>query len=298
MNERLTKCPLCKSGLFLNHQLVEDHSVSGEKFILCQCKNCSLIFTNPRPDENSIMKYYDSEDYISHQDNSNTLINVIYKTVRKYTLKSKISWINEHTNIPGRILDYGCGTGYFLQAAKKKGWSCFGIEPNQIARQKARDFGLTVFENINQIKKEKKFDAITLFHVLEHIHSLTKTLQNIIKQLKNSGTLFLAVPNVESFDATFYKEEWAGLDVPRHLYHFTQTSMHILAEEMSLKIIDQKPMVFDSYYVSMLSEKYKNKESNKLISLLYAISTGLKSNKWARNNKKNYSSILFILKKK
>jgi 2-polyprenyl-3-methyl-5-hydroxy-6-metoxy-1,4-benzoquinol methylase len=244
------------------------------------------------------MRYYDSEDYISHQDRSTSFINLIYKTIRKYTLKEKIRWIKEFCPEQSlRILDYGCGTGYFLLQAKNEGWTSLGIEPNSKARKKAQDFGLTVFENIDQTPEEK-FDVITLFHVLEHVHSLRKTFRRISKMLKGNGTLFLAVPNSSSFDANLYKDKWAGLDVPRHLYHFNPFTMQKFADEMDLKIIDQKPMIFDSYYVSLLSEKYQNRYANKLGLYAKAIQNGFKSNNWAKKNNKNYSSILFILKKK
>ncbi|SDY43560.1 2-polyprenyl-3-methyl-5-hydroxy-6-metoxy-1,4-benzoquinol methylase [Rhodonellum ikkaensis] len=298
MRERLTKCPLCKSGLFLNHTEVKDFAVSQEKFLLCHCSSCKLIFTNPRPEEKDIGKYYDFEGYISHQDKSNNLTNIIYKWVRKITLKTKISWIQEKCPQPGRLLDYGCGTGYFLKTAKRSGWEVTGIEPNQDARKIGKDFGLNILKTIDNLDEEKKFDAITLFHVLEHIHSLRKTSKKLIKKLKNDGFLYIAVPNYDSFDSLQYKNNWASLDVPRHLYHFTKESIQHFANEMSMEIVDQKPMVFDSYYVSLLSESYVHPKTAKLKNLMKALTMGWKSNRWAKNNDGKYSSILFILKKK
>jgi 2-polyprenyl-3-methyl-5-hydroxy-6-metoxy-1,4-benzoquinol methylase len=299
MIQRLTKCPLCESGLFLNHQSVKDHAVTGESFTICKCHKCSFLFTNPRPDSDSIMRYYDSEDYISHQDKSNTFINLLYKAVRIYTLRTKIRWIKEYSQADfPRILDYGCGTGYLLRQAAKEGWTPLGLEPNLLAREKAKEFGLSVFENIEDIEGEEKFDVITLFHVLEHVHSLRSTFGKIKKLLKTKGTLFLALPNHASYDATHYEDNWAGWDVPRHLYHFTPLTLQKFAEEMDMKIIDQKPMVFDSYYVSLLSEKYQNGNGKIPSSSYNAFYTGFKSNRWAKKNTDNYSSILFILKKK
>ncbi len=298
MNERLTKCPLCKSGLFLNYRSAKDHMISLESFLLCQCSQCTLVFTNPRPSETSITKYYDSRDYISHQDKSTSFTDFLYKLVRKFTLRSKLSWIKKYHGNSVRVLDYGCGTGYFLKAAQNHGWKVMGIEPNKLARNTAKGFGIKVFENLTEIFDEEKFDAITLFHVLEHIHSLRLTLKGLVKKLKKSGTLFLAVPNLQSFDSIYYQEKWAALDVPRHLYHFTKTSMSQLAKEMKLEIVEQKPMVFDSYYVSILSEKYKNPQSSNLNNLIRAVKSGFISNYKGRKNENNHSSILFILKKK
>ncbi|MCH7414583.1 class I SAM-dependent methyltransferase [Belliella sp. R4-6] len=298
MKKRLTKCPLCKSGLFLNHMDVLDYSISKEKFVLCKCSNCTFVFTNPRPDIESIGKYYEFEDYISHQDKSNNLINRVYKVVRNITLRKKINWINNFQSNKGRLLDIGCGTGYFLNAAKKNGWITTGIEPNENARSIAKSFNIDIHADLDELHKDEKYDAITMFHVLEHVHSLRKSTKKIKSKLKNTGTLFIAVPNIDSWDSKYYKQFWAALDVPRHLYHFDQSTVQKLAEEMGLTIVEIKPMVFDSYYVSILSEKNKNPDQSNIKTLWKALINGYKSNRWAKSNNNNYSSILYILKKK
>lgn len=298
MNKRLTKCPLCRSGLFLNHFDATDHSVSKETFRLCKCSNCGLIFTNPRPDAESIGKYYEFDEYISHQDKSNNLTNVLYKQVRKITLKGKIDLLKQYSPENSEVLDYGCGTGYFLQTAQNKGYSTTGIEPNDKAREIASSFGLKISKNLDEIESSRKYDIITLFHVLEHVHGLRKTLKNLLSKLKKNGTLMIAVPNINSWDYQHYKNHWAALDVPRHLYHFNQKSLSFLAEEMKITIIDKKPMPFDSYYVSILSEKHLFPDQSTFKTYLKALKNGMKSNKWAKSNENNYSSILYILKKK
>lgn len=296
--ERLTKCPLCKSGLFLNHTQLKDHSISKEVFLVCQCSNCQLLFTNPRPKESEIQYYYESEDYISHKNQSNNLTNTLYKQVRKITLKKKLELVNAQHSEKRRILDIGAGTGHFLETASKGGWKTYGIEPNQEARIILKEKGIKTYNDLQEIKKGKKFTVITLFHVLEHIHELRKTAKKIYKLLEDSGTLIIAVPNKDSFDAAHYNEYWAAWDVPRHLYHFNKESITYFAEEFDFKIVDTVPMYFDSYYVSILSEKYINTSKSPLKNLLTGVYNGLKSNHWAKKNGNNYSSLLFILKKK
>jgi len=296
--ERLKKCPLCKSGHFLNYKEIYDYSVSKEKFMLSQCVDCKLIFTNPRPSKKHIHHYYQSEDYISHQNKANNLTNFLYKLVRKITLKQKLAWINAFSKERNNLLDIGCGTGYFLNKAKEDGWKVTGVEPNPTARKIARKKDLKVYSTLKKINPEKQFDTITLFHVLEHVHNLRKTGKKIIQYLKEEGTIYIAVPNNNSKDSEIYGDKWAALDVPRHLYHFTGDTMEIFAEEMDLTIIDRKPMKFDSFYVSLLSEKYKNPQSSAIKQLIYGFFYGLVSNISARKNHSNYSSILFILKKK
>lgn len=296
--ERLTKCPLCKSGLFLNHSEVKDHSVSGETFFLCQCSNCKLIFTNPRPYIEFIGKYYESEEYISHQNKSTNLTNKLYKFVRQLTIRKKVALINTLHPNKGKLLDIGCGTGYFIEAAERSEWKVKGIEPNSTARKLAQSKNLKVSESLKDINDNKKFDVITLFHVLEHMHNLRKSTKKIVELLNDNGTLIIAVPNFVSFDSKYYGSNWAGLDVPRHLYHFNKISVQKLAEEFNLRITETKPMKFDSFYVSILSEKYLKPNNNSILHLIKGGINGLKSNIWAKNNENNYSSLLFILKKK
>jgi 2-polyprenyl-3-methyl-5-hydroxy-6-metoxy-1,4-benzoquinol methylase len=294
MYERLTNCPLCKSVHFLNHLVVKDHAHTQESFTICHCRNCELWFTNPRPTLEAIGHYYDHQNYISHKNKSSNLINFIYKAVRKITIQKKLNWIRERHKSPGRLLDFGCGTGHFLYGAKSKGWLVSGVEPNENARNYAiSKHKLNIYDNLAELKKENKYDVITLFHVLEHVHDIKGTIKSLLELLKKRGTIYIAVPNRESTDSQYYKENWAALDVPRHLYHFNKKSMEVLAEKNSLKIIDQKPMIFDTYYVSLLSDKYLQQK----VSLLTSIIKGYRFNKMA-TEKNNYSSILFILKKK
>ncbi|MCH7407918.1 class I SAM-dependent methyltransferase [Belliella sp. DSM 111904] len=295
MYQKLTKCPLCLSGHFHVFKTIKDHAVSEETFTLCKCEDCKLIFTNPRPSENDIGKYYQFDNYVSHKDKGNNLINLIYKQVRKITLKTKIGWIKEYTPSKGSLLDYGCGTGYFLKEAKVNGWNVSGIEPNQDARAIANKFDINVFDSIEKLDDNNRYDTITLFHVLEHIHNLNSTIENLIQKLNYNGLLFIAVPNHQSHDANAYQENWAAWDVPRHLYHFDQVSMQNFASIHQLEIIAQKPMLFDSYYVSLLSASYDSK--NKILAPLNAFMNGWKSNATAKSDN-NYSSIMFILKKK
>lgn len=273
--------------------VVKDHAVSQESFSICKCSNCNFLFTNPRPDQTYISQYYESKNYISHQDAASNLTNWVYKLIRKITLKQKVGWINEFSKTKGRLLDFGCGTGYFLKAAEANGWEVTGFEPNATALAIAKNKQqLKVYQQIGELESEKKFDAITLFHVLEHIHDLDGTLKILLGKLKQRANLYIAVPNFDAHDSKVYKEDWASLDVPRHLYHFTTDTMERLAKEHNLKVKAIKPMLFDSYYVSILSEGYINNK-NKIIN---AIKNGYKSNKIAKEQN-NYSSLLFVLRK-
>jgi len=293
--QKLDTCPVCGGKEIIKFLDIKDHSISKETFTIEECTNCGLKFTNPRPSEYQIGKYYQSEEYISHSDTKKGFINKIYHIVRTYTLKGKLDLIRKYSS-GTRLLDIGCGTGYFLKYAKENGYTVTGMEPDVTARKLAeKNLSQEIFSDIFSIEPNEQVDAITMWHVLEHVHQLQETLLKLKSLLKSKGTLIIAVPNPESYDAQFYKEYWAAYDVPRHLYHFNQKSMQVLLQTYGFKLIATKPMYFDSYYVSMMSEKYQSQ--NHKIHLIKAFLTGLKSNISAKNNNKNYSSLIYIAKK-
>ncbi|GAB4238812.1 MAG: class I SAM-dependent methyltransferase [Ekhidna sp.] len=289
MYEKVETCPVCKSSNFKNHIICTDHSISGESFALTQCNNCSLILTNPRPDINQIGQYYESEDYISHADKSNSLINTIYRLVRNYTIRKKFKLVSSYANKKS-LFDFGCGTGDFLNYLKQKSWEVSGFEPSKLAADKSKSKGISLIENITTGKD--KFGIVTAWHVLEHVPDPAKTLKLLRKKTIKGGFIFIAVPNPRSYDANHYDEFWAGYDVPRHLSHFTRNSFGQLVKKSKLTLVDTLPMKFDSYYISMLSEKYKFGKIN----YFRAFKTGWISNQKA-NKTGEYSSLIYVLKK-
>lgn len=296
MYEKINECPVCGSDNIKNHKIVYDHTVSHESFVIMQCNNCQFEFTNPRPDIVNIEKFYQSEDYISHTNKGNSLINIIYKLVRKYSTGNKVKLIESISQKKkGKILDYGTGTGYFLAAIKDKDWKVTGLEPDKKARKLAeKQCGTKIAERIDEIiALNQKYDIITLWHVLEHIHDLNATFILLKSLLKEKGRIIIAVPNIDSYDNKIYDQDWAAYDVPRHLYHFNQESMKTFVMKHGMKIKNIYPMKFDSYYISMLSEKYKNNNFQMIKSIL----NGYKSNSYAVKNKNNYSSIIYEVKK-
>lgn len=289
----INNCPVCNSNAFKQHLSCKDYTVSQETFNLVQCQDCSFVFTNPRPHDSVLGNYYKSEDYISHSDTKKGLVSKLYHAVRSYTLGKKISLISRY--VPhGTILDYGCGTGMFLNECKKAGWKTMGMEPDSGARQIGAKMNLDVFEGKEALLKQHPnttFDIITLWHVLEHVTDLEKTLGFFKTKLNPNGALVIAVPNHGSFDAQFYKEFWAAYDVPRHLYHFEPKTIQLLLERFGFKLQQQYPMKFDSFYVSMLSEKYKTGSINYFKAFL----NGLRSNLKARSAR-DYSSVIYVFK--
>jgi len=298
MNERIhyAHCPVCNSADIKNVLQVKDYTVSGEIFTIVECQTCTFRFTQDVPDENAIVPYYKSEDYISHTNTTAGLINRLYHSVRKRTIIRKRKLVEKNTGIKaGKMLDVGSGIGSFVSEMKQQGWEATGLEPDSDARKVAKDLYDITLEDTRQLYQLPvgHFDAITLWHVLEHVHDLSKYIQQLKTLLKEKGKLFIAVPNYTAADATIYREYWAAYDVPRHLYHFSPRSMQTLMEKNGLKVLHYKPMWYDSFYISLLSSKYKTGKAN----WFTAFWNGLRSNFAAMDDKKKCSSVIYVIGK-
>jgi 2-polyprenyl-3-methyl-5-hydroxy-6-metoxy-1,4-benzoquinol methylase len=290
-----TQCPVCNSDRIHPILSAKDHTVSHETFIIWQCQECTLRFTQDVPDETSIGAYYKSEDYISHSNTSKGLLNQVYQRVRKITLAQKASLITGATKPIGKLLDIGAGTGAFVNEMKGRQWDVTGIEPDEDARKQARDlYRLELIEP--HILKELpvgSFDAITLWHVLEHVHALHDYVETLKQLLSDKGRIFIAVPNYNSVDASLYGNFWAAYDVPRHLYHFTPKSIEVLMAAHGLSVIQKKPMWFDSFYISLLSTKYRYGTTRWFSALM----AGIRSNSKTLVDTNSCSSVIYIISK-
>lgn len=285
-------CLLCGGTEFIVRLKPKDHTVTGETFDIRSCKLCGFCHTSPQPSPQTISKYYDSEEYVSHSETRTGIINFLYGKVQKLNLQDKFRWVKK--DVPrGTWLDYGGGAGAFMQYVQSKGQPIVGVEPDEKARTRAIEKGLDMRrpEEVAEIPNEE-FAAITLWHVLEHIHNPREVLETLRDKLKPEGVLVIALPNLRSKDAHHYKEFWAGYDVPRHLWHFREKDIKILVKTSGFEYQITHPMKFDAFYVSMLSEKYM-----KWGSLTRGVWNGLRSNIHAALSGYPYSSQVYVFKK-
>jgi 2-polyprenyl-3-methyl-5-hydroxy-6-metoxy-1,4-benzoquinol methylase len=289
----IIECPICKSTDLKFLTRCEDFTVSHETFEIRQCNNCTLGITFPQPESSRLGDYYQSEEYVSHSGKTSGGIGFIYKLARTFTLSWKRGTIHRFKKT-GSILDFGCGTGEFLNAMQNSGWKITGVEPSDTARSKAESLTKQKIHSTLE-PQENYFDIVTAWHVVEHVPNLPETILKLKGSLKKDGILFIAVPNFQSPDGKHYMENWAGFDVPRHLWHFSKKSMNTLLLGAGLKLIDTIPMKLDAYYVSLLSEKYKNKNKLNVICMIKGFINGMLSNIKARP-KSNYSSLIYIAK--
>lgn len=271
---------------------VKDFSVSGESFSLLLNEEYQLLKTHPQPTLDRLGMYYEFDDYISHTDGKRTLFEKMYHFIKRRAIKNKLRLIEQHQPVKGKILDIGAGTGDFLLEAKNKNWETVGVEPNEKAKSIAIKKGVLFADTIEKLESNS-FDVITLWHVLEHVPDVVHQVAELKRLLKPSGTLIIAVPNFKSFDAKYYKTFWAAYDVPRHLWHFSKTAIEKLFDKQNMNLVAVKPMWFDSYYVSLLSEKNKTGK----MKFINGLTIGFVSN-LVGIFKNEYSSHIYILKNK
>lgn len=267
----------------------KDHTLSQEVFELHQSAEGDMLVTYPVPD--NLAKYYESTDYISHTDAKSSVLDWVYQWVKSYSLKRKERLLSRVLNGEKELLDIGAGTGDFLLHCKNQGWQVSGVEPNASARGLAQKKGMALYENLASVSN-KKFQAITLWHVLEHLPDLHNDITRIHDLLETHGTLVVAVPNYKAYDAEKYGTYWAAFDVPRHLWHFSQAAIKRIFESKGFQLLETKPMPFDAYYVSLLSEKYKTGKQRWWAAFL----SGWTSNARAKRSGE-YSSLIYILQK-
>ena len=254
--ETVEICPVCRSTTSTVALTATDHTVSQEYFDIRKCDGCGFHFTSPRPEQNSIGKYYLSENYISHVAKATSLKDRIYHRVRRRAIRHKHKLISGYHS-SGAVLDVGCGTGDFLAFLQEKGYSAAGVEVSPNARTLAEAKGLKVADKLNDIPAQAQFQVITLWHVLEHVPDPRHTLEQLYARCTEDALLVIAVPDHDSWDCKHYGVKWAAWDVPRHLSHFRRADMKRLLQETGFEPIATKHMWFDAPYVSMLSEQYR-----------------------------------------
>ncbi|MGD0342886.1 MAG: class I SAM-dependent methyltransferase, partial [Bacteroidales bacterium] len=290
------KCPLCHSAETGEYLKTADYFLTGEKFVLVKCSQCGFIFTQDHPGSDETGRYYESADYISHNDSAPGFFASIYRIAREFMLKRKRNMVCKATGLKnGNILDIGSGTGHFLSVMQNSGWKAKGIEIND----KAREFSVSEFRlevlppaGIGSLPSDS-FDAITLWHVLEHLQDPFIYASEIGRLLKPGGACLIALPNCSSYDARHYKEFWAAYDVPRHLWHFTPETFSLFAEKNGLSIRSIRTLPLDVFYISILSGKYKKTR----LSFIKGVFEGLWFCFRASFNRKRSSSLIYLLQK-
>ena len=287
------KCPWCQSEKAHLHLSLKDYFLTQEPFEIMVCEDCGLLYTTPKPSDEKLGDYYKSDEYYSHQENKKGFIPRVYEAVKSVNLKHKIA-IATQGKEPGRLLDIGCGVGDFLHFAEQNGWQCTGAEPSDDASSIAKKRIKAEIMLPKDLEKlpDESFDVITMWHVLEHVSDLQWQVNQLNRLLKKGGRLVIALPNFRSYDAQYYKDKWAAYDVPRHLNHFSQDPIAKIFNINGLIQNQTQKLVWDAFYISFMSEKYRQNS----LPMLRGIYRGLIYNMKAKKNGE-WSSLVYVFEK-
>tara|TARA_A100001011_G_scaffold400677_1_gene517502 strand:+ start:9991 stop:10842 length:852 start_codon:yes stop_codon:yes gene_type:complete len=268
----------------------KDHLVSGEYFDIIWNESRTIAKTNIE-NIKDISLYYNSSNYDSFKNTAKGTLDIIYFLIQKIMFRYKLFLLRIYLK-GNRILDYGAGSGKFAAYLSKKKFNTSVVEPYNKEIKNQLPLNINVFEKITDIPKSDYYDGITLWHVLEHLSNPEHVLSKIHNLLEKNGVLMIAVPNISSLDARYYKSYWAALDVPRHIWHYTIKGIISLVESKGFKLEKKYPLFFDAFYVSYISETRKNSRFSMIRGFFFA----LLSNFSALFNKE-FSSMIFIFKK-
>lgn len=227
-------CPLC--GSTDSRPFIEspdpNPATGGLWFAVVQCQECSLRYTNPRPNIDSIGQFYPT-DYLPHRrlhlkKNGTRRWNVLRPLRGKATERRSLPWHGE-----GRLLDFGCGAGGFLARMAEQGWKVTGLDASLLAVKQIREeLGLRALQGTlpHPELQPESFDVITLWCSLEHVHEPRQILQEAHRLLVPGGRILIVVPNIESWPFRWFGPSWFALDLPRHLIHFEPKTLRAMLE--------------------------------------------------------------------
>lgn len=219
--ECLESCPLCAGTSFKQLYLTGDrhYGISG-CYRVVRCSDCSLVFLNPMYSDDELAGLY-PEDYYAYQERFQTNR---WKERIKRLLGYRMGTKDPRFETRGTILDLGCGSGWFLETMRRRGWTTYGVEISEAAARLGRESkGLDIFGGTLREAgfPAEFFDYIRSNHSFEHISCPNDTLDEIRRVLKPGGKLLIGVPNVDSFTAAWFKEYWWYLTVPVHAFNYS-----------------------------------------------------------------------------
>lgn len=275
LKQEYTNCNLCgENKTVLYFETEESISQARDKFRLVKCRNCGLVYVNPRPTKAAISRYYPEEIYYAYRPYEDErkrplkerIKGLMMEYIGDYPIKNKekvlIRWIARFSALiwensvsvvvpykrGGRVLDIGCGTGKLLDWLKRHGWQVYGVETSKKAAEYGNSFGLNIFngELIEAKFSSEFFDVVVINQVLEHLYDPKGTLREIHRILKRDGMLIVGVPNIDSYEARVFGRYWSLLDIPRHLYHFLLLLLKLLLAESNFNI---KKIISKTFFI-------------------------------------------------
>jgi SAM-dependent methyltransferase len=229
-------CLLC-GGASHAPLLEASDPLGGLRFLLVKCNRCGLCFTNPRPDVASIKQFYPADYHCHHGKRPR------HPPTPHGARLAKLLPMHGQA----RLLDFGCGAGDFLRRMHSLGWNVAGLDMAVTAVARIRDLPAFVGTLPHPLWTEACFEAITMWQSLEHVHQPLDVLHAAYRLLTTGGRLLVAAPNFDSFASRWFGPNWFGLDVPRHLTHFTPTTLRLMLARAGFARIEMRQQQHNSW---------------------------------------------------
>lgn len=290
-------CPICGASGQTPYANCTDFMVSKESYYLLRCPSCGVVYTLDPPSENELRRYDKLSLKLKLGDAPKSLMEKLYYHVRARMLRKKAKIIETYAyRTSGSLLNYGAKTGYFSHRMERRGWKVTSLE----RYHEERLFSLEMFHHrmmdMSELDKlhAGTFDVITMWHVFEHMHHPHELLDRFYELLRPGGVLVMACPNIRSTDAMYYGPYWAAYDVPRHLWHFDPVSLAQLLHRHGFTLMHHERMPFDSFYISILSEKHMRHK----MAFLRGMWEGLRSWRISITHRGKSSSLIYVFRKR
>lgn len=244
-------------------------------YTLVKCRSCGLVYQNPRPQAKELDAFYPSE-YESFSNDIARSTSMLSRAASRIGFRKRTGFVTKICS-SGTILDVGCANGSFLQALQKyPQYTLMGVEINQFAAEQARKKGLDIRRGnlFDAHLEDNSVDVITMWDVLEHLPSPMKAIAEVHRVLKPGGHAVIKVPNLDSWDAKLFKENWSGLDLPRHFYVFRPLDITRMLRSNGFELArtDTTVGVYPNFLLSvrfwMFNKRKKSVAQNKFIKFL------------------------------
>ncbi len=232
-------CPYCKSSNYI--ELYSTYDIFDNHYQMVSCSSCKSVFLTPNPTDELLAKAYD-DSYYGGSDEDEKFEGFIEKGL-DYFRKQRAKKVAGLINNSGRVLDIGCGNGQFLEQVKDFGQiEIFGTEMQGSSAQRAmkiEGLSLQIGELLEENYAKDYFDVVTMFHVFEHLKNSKQYIDIIDNILVKNGHLVISFPNIDSWQASFFKGKWLHLDPPRHLFFFTPKVFKALMDKRGYQLIEE-----------------------------------------------------------